>query len=597
MSPFKHISHPRYQWIAFIGLSFTYLFFAGFTLQLSDKSTIEKVRNDSLNTARIQANDLRSRLQKFLLVPIILKENPDVTNALKSEAGPLIVKLNKKLLSLSQQTDATYIFVIDNNGRTIASSNYKDPDSFVGRDYQFRPYFLRAMKDGQAQYYAKGQTTGRSGLFLAGRVSGPNGPIGVIVVKVEFNDVTTQWQSPITTSILVNQDGIILFANDESLTFKTVTDLSEEKQAEILEARQFGSTALTSSQLDLNSTPFPLNTKGQRSVMSMVYISELEWSLFHLNPLKTSLESSRYRAWLIVLLVGIFLISLLLLYRRRLQKEREKQALTELLQSEVTRQTKELSETNNKLEHEITQREQVNIRFRAAREELAQANRLGSIGAITASVAHELNQPVSAIRTFAENGVKFLDRGNTDQATTNLESIVSLTERIGSISTELRRYARRGSDKIKPTELQDVFDGVTLLIGEKIRQKGIKLTIEGEPENAPNVSAGRVRLEQVFVNLIQNAIDALEGHEDPKINISITHAAPFIYIYVSDNGTGIDDSSAAQIFTPFITSKKHGVGIGLGIAKDIITEFGGTIKLAPSALGGATFLIKLRSYE
>lgn len=597
LSP-KLISSKILQWIILATILAAYLIFAQFTLKVSENATIDNLRQEALGDANIQANELRSELQKFLLVPVILRENPDVTEALTVGSSASIDKLNIKLQSLTKQTDATYIYAINKSGQTIASSNYDHKDSFVGHDYQYRPYFLRAMQDGQSQYYAKGQTTGRAGLFLGGRISNnKNEPIGVIVVKVEFSGISTRWRDPVSTSFVVNQDGIILFSGEKDLNFTTIKELSQDKQAEILEARQFGTDPLSPSNLNLIANPFPTNARGQKTVMSRVFISELEWSLHRLSPLNTAMTTSRYRAQLIILLVGISLLSLILIYRRRLQKEREKAALTELLKSEVASQTKELSETNRKLEYEITQRENVNLRFRAAREELAQANRLGSVGAITASVAHELNQPVSAIRTFAENALTFLERGNTHQTSTNLSTIVSLTERIGSISTELRRYARRGTQAITAVELDDVFDGVQLLMGEPLRAKGINFIINNDLSEYPSVNAGRVRLEQVFVNLIQNAIDALEGRDNPKIEITILKSAPMMEILVADNGTGIDDELAAQIYTPFITTKQHGMGMGLGIAKDILTEFGGSIELFDSPLGGAAFLIKLQPYE
>jgi len=217
---------------------------------------------------------------------------------------------------------------------------------------------------------------------------------------------------------------------------------------------------LEAADVDLSTSPFTINNRNERTVTSHVPIDELEWTLYRSIPINAAVTSAQYKALFIILLVGVVLLSLMLIYRRRRQKENEKSAVTELLKSEVARQTKELSETNEKLEHEINQREAVNLRFRSAREELAQANRLGSVGAITASVAHELNQPVSAIRTYAENANKFLSRGNTHQTVKNLDSIVSLTERIGSISTELRRYARRGTRQIGPIKLDDLFDGV-----------------------------------------------------------------------------------------------------------------------------------------
>ena len=574
-----------------------YFIFAGIAIQLSKSATVETLRTDALRQATAQSSELGSELQKFSLVPIILRENPDVLAALSVGSNSNIERLNFKLKSLTEQTHATYIYAIDKSGRTIASSNFDLSDSFVGRDYRFRPYFLRAMQNGDSKYYAKGQTTGRAGLFLAGRISDEGEALGVIVVKVEFNDIAERWSDPASTSLVVNQDGIILFSSDNTLNFKTLKPLSPKRETEVFEARQFGLEPLEDAGIDISARPFTINNRDERTVTSQVEIDELEWTLYRSVPINAAVTSAKYKALFIILLVGIALLSLMLAYRRRRQKETEKAAVTELLKSEVARQTKELSKTNEKLEHEISQREAVNLRFRAAREELAQANRLGSVGAITASVAHELNQPVSAIRTYAENANKFLSRGNSEQTTKNLNSIVSLTERIGSISTELRRYARRGTRQIGPIRLEDLFDGVNLLMGQRLISKGVDFRLERNLNHYPPVSAGRVRLEQVFVNLLVNAIDATESKTNPQIEISILNDTPMMEILVADNGTGIEENFAAQIYTPFITSKDKGMGMGLGIAKDILMEFGGSIELVDSPLGGAAFLIKLKLHE
>jgi len=520
---------PTY-WIILAITLIAYAIFAYLTLKVTRKSAIVELQNQGISIANTQANELKSELQKFLLVPIILKENPDVTDALMSMSHFSIEGLNKKLLSLTEQTNATYIYVIDKTGRTIASSNYLEKDSFVGRDYQYRPYFLQAMEQGQSQYYAKGQTTGRPGLFLGGRISYNDQSIGVIVVKVEFSNISSRWNDPVSTSFVVNNDGIILFSGDTELNFSTIEKLSDEKQAEILEARQFGLEPLSPSNLDLTALPYPLDKRRQKTVMSQVEISELDWRLIRTNPIKLAISDANNRAQLTILLVGGSLLTFMLLWRRRIVKEIEKTKLTNLLKSEVTKRTRELSETNEKLQYEIEAREKVNIRFRA---------------------------------TFAENGVKFLKRGNTAQTSNNLESIVSLTDRIGSISTELRRYARRGSHAITSVDIKDVFDGITLLMGEQLRAAGIQR-------------------------------DALQNHPDPIVKINTKSTSDSVEIIIADNGPGIDPSILKDIFTPFVTTKPHGMGMGLGIAKDIMTDFEGTIEPISTQLGGAAFLLRLK---
>ena len=233
-----------------------------------------------------------------------------------------------------------------------------------------------------------------------------------------------------------------------------------------------------------------------------------------------------------------------------------------------------------------------NRRFRAAREELAQASRLGTIGQITAGVAHEINQPVAAIRGFAENAGKFLDRGDAGKARDNLGTIVSLTERIGAIIAELRSFARRTTPTMGPVDIGPVIDGALLLVGDRIRENGVAIERVGEVAGLCCV-ADRVRLEQILVNLLQNALDALAGRPDPRIRIE-TVAEGEVVITVADNGPGVDPDVADNLFTPFVTGKADGLGLGLGIARDIAREFGGTLDHIASPLGGAAFRLVVR---
>jgi len=529
----KNMPTRMLQWGLIVLVTLGFIAFAYFMMSISRQSAIEDLHRENTAIVNTQANELKSELQKYLLVPFILSENPDVIQSLDSREPKTVAQLNIKLEKLALQTAASYIFVFDTTGTTIASSNYNSPDSFVGESYKFRPYFRQTMDEGSAQYFAKGDTTGKAGLFLAGRISNNDEPLGGIVIKVEFNQIN-------------------LLARDQA---------------------------------------------GQRHLVDVVSVPELDWKLFRIIPLKPAVASANIRAQLIIVLVGVFLSTIALFIRSRLVREKEKAEMTDYLKSEVNRQTKKLSVANVQLKHEISERELVNQRFRAAREELAQANRLGSIGAITASVAHELNQPVAAIRARAENAKKLLKRGDNTRVGENLGLIVDLTARIGSISTELRRYARRGSQAISSVSMEDVMEGVQILMGDRLKSEGIDLVVGSNVTSLPPVKAGRVRLEQVLVNLLQNALDALEGHPNPKVNIKFKIQKNMVIVTVSDNGPGISEDNTRNIFTPFFTDKPNGMGMGLGIAKDIMTDFGGTIVTIPSPMDGAAFQLKLKIFQ
>jgi len=578
-----------------------FLLFAFLYRGYARQNALEDLRSETSAAARIQAKALESELQKFSLLPLVLSENLDVLNALedKSSHRSKRHKLNDKLASLAAKTGAPYLYVIDNTGNTIASSNHDTEDRFVGRSYDFRPYYKLAMDNGVAEYYAKGDQTGKAGLFFARRVDADDKHLGVVVVKVEFGEISSLWKKADSKTFIVNDDLIILFSSDNSLNYLTLKPLSEKRRQEIYKTKQFGDERLNLAPLSFIDDLSGADSMGREVIFEVLTIPILDWHMYRIVPTSTALKTADLQIQLHLLSAAIFILGIGLFIAWRLAVERQRSLTTAYLKTEVARQTKELSDSNNKLELEMHEREQINQRFRKAREELAQANRLGSIGAITASVAHEVNQPVASIHSFAESATKLLNRQELGQAKENLESIVSLTSRIGAIITELRRYARRGNKSISQMSasrisVDDVVDGVELLMGDRIRASGNIFRIVRKDASSLYVKAGRVRLEQVIVNLLQNASEAIEDVPLGTIEMRISSNQEYVYITVSDNGSGIPKEIESDVFTPFFTQKPDGLGIGLGISKDIMNDFEGAIEITPSSLGGAAFKLTLQ---
>lgn len=544
--------------------------------------------------ARTQAGLLASELQKFRLLPLVLTEYPDVGAVLGGAGEAAVARLNGKLELLASRTDAAVIYVIDRDGRTLAASNWRQPDSFVGQDYGFRPYFQGAMRDGGAELYALGTVSGRPGLFIARRVEEAGRVLGVIVVKVEFDRLEEVWARQPGVTFVTDRHGVAIITSRPDWRFHRTRPLDARAVAEIRRTRQFGDLPLPAIGLTVDGAALREAGAGDRPRyrVARTDIGLEGGSLRYLQPLAAA-ETSAAATARTALLAAFVLIALALAWLYRAREKRLLQAeARRALESEVALRTAELRETNARLTEESRERERADIGYRAAREELAQANRLGSIGQITAGVAHEINQPVAAIRTFAENADKFLDQGKPDKARANLGLIVDLTARIGAITAELRSFARRGAPAIDAVEIAPVIDGALLLIGDRVRAAGARIERVGEQAGV-RVVADRVRLEQVVINLLQNALDALDGGAAPRIRISAAYGET-VTLEIDDNGPGIPAEIADQLFTPFVTGKPEGLGLGLGIARDIAREFGGDLDPVPSALGGAAFRITLR---
>lgn len=199
-----------------------------------------------------------------------------------------------------------------------------------------------------------------------------------------------------------------------------------------------------------------------------------------------------------------------------------------------------------------------------------------------------MNQPVAAIRTAAENAFKLLRRGQPDRVGANLELIVSLTQRIGAITGELLSYARRGRLGPSTIALDDIVDGVLMLIGDSFRRAGVVLEVDRAP-CLPRIRASRIRLEQVLVNILQNALDAVADRDGGLVRLEVAADDDMIRMSVHDNGPGLPQELGETVFLPFVTGKAHGTGLGLGISREIVADHGGRLTSGASPLGGAAF--------
>jgi two-component system C4-dicarboxylate transport sensor histidine kinase DctB len=546
-------------------------------------------------TARAHVGLLNSELQKFRLLPLVISENPEIAPALRGGDPAAQRGLNATLELLAARTDAAAIYVIDRHGRTVAASNWRLPTSFVGQSYGFRPYFRDAMERGASELFALGTISGRPGLYLARRVGRDGQVLGVVVVKVEFDDVEAAWARAPGITIVTDAHGVILVTSVRGWRFQATQVLDAATLADARRTLQFGPRPPKRAPVTIDGVAASVGVDGK----ALRYRAAAEPAplagahLVHLAPLEPPLAAARTQALLIVLAILLAAGLLAVFALRSAEKRRLQRHHQARLEAEVERRTAELREANAALIVESEERIEADRRYRAAREELAQASRLGSLGQITAGVAHEINQPVAAIRTFAENAATFLDRAAPDKASANLKQIVSLTERIGTITSELRAFARRKTPEEGTAELGSILDGTLLLLGERAR--GVVTVKASKALRAILVRGDRIRLEQILINLLQNALDAVQGAKDARIAVESVREGDTLRLSVIDNGPGVDPEIADTLFSPFTSAKAGGLGLGLAIARDIAREFGGDIVHAPTPAGGATFHLLLKT--
>lgn len=507
---------------------------------------LDETRVAAEGQAAILAAGLESELNKFTLVPRVLAVDPEVAALLAGDTSQRDL-LNRRLAALGSQTNAAAIYLMDAGGLTLAASNWNRPDSFIGSNYGFREYFSGALKDGTRTEFALGTVSRRPGLYIAERVGPPDRPLGVVAVKVEFDGLERKWRDAEDGVFVTDVDGIVLLASNPQWRFRANESTAARDPAR--DAMRFGKARIERFEL-------PSGRGASRTVRLIEKIQPIApagWELHLLadpSPrLSVAVANARLAGLGILVALGLAAAGAVL-WRR----QRQTQAAAEIAAQTAT-----------------------------LREQLRQANRLATLGQITAGLGHEIRQPLAAMQVYAENGERLLAADRQAEAAENFGKIASLASRIGEITAEQLQFSRRSVEEPRDIRLGEVIDGSLLLLRDQIRQKGIALTLLPPEASAVMVRARHVQLEQVLVNLLQNAVQACG--EGGQITLEIAPGAEIVRLSVSDDGPGVPPSLRDTLFQPFVTGKSEGIGLGLAIARDIMRQLGGDLTDSDSPAG------------
>ncbi|MEL4375399.1 ATP-binding protein [Brucella cytisi] len=567
-------------------------------LALSEQTRIDA----NLNTAL-----LRAVLDKQRALPLVLSKDKALESALLDKTAPTIDPLNEKLEALADGTQAAVIYLVGMDGIAIAASNWRGPTSFVGNDYKFRPYFHNALKNGDAEYFALGNVSNRPGLYISRRIDGPSGPLGVIVVKLEFDRLESDWNNAGRPTFVTDERNIVLITSLPSWRFMTIGSINQEQLQFIRDSLQFGDAPLKPLPLSIKSIDgedvqlidalLPGNARNTDFLAIRSIVPSTPWQMYSLAPIRPQIPSAirEARLFTFIILSAIATVAGLLLRRRQKIATRIANAQrTQMeLEERVEERTRDLSLARDRLQAEISDHRRTETMLQGVQQDLVHANRLAIMGQVAAGVAHEINQPVATIRAYADNAKTFIERKRLSDATENLSEIAALTDRIGTITGDLKALARKGRTPSEPTSLSQVISGALVLLRSRFSGRMDQLDIALPPPEL-QVIGHSIRLEQVFINLFQNALEAIDlKQNDGKIDVRTHVDRDKVVILVSDNGPGMPQHIRDNLFSPFNTSKEKGLGLGLVIVKEIVTDYGGAIS-ADSNAAGTSFRIELR---
>ena len=559
-------------------------------------------------TLRLAVASISSALERHERLPQLMANSQQVVEVLRNpDVAETRTALSEELEEINDTLGATDIYVLDNAGLTLSASNHRQPATFVGRNYSYRPYFIDAMKDGTGNYYALGSASGKRGYYFSSRVEADGQHLGVVTVKVAVDQIERSWQGNEHLVLVAGTDDVVFMSSEKRFLYRSLGSLDAGKLETLRASRQYGNTPIT--ELGINRegafashSIVSGNALGDDSyLMVSQRMSRQGWKVYVMANTNSASWQALVASLIVILLFMLAMAAAALVMVRRHQlaeRLRLQQLARDELEQRVDERTADLNAANTKLRREVRERRATEKKLTQTQEDLVQAGKLAALGQMSAALSHEYNQPLAALKTYAENAVTFLDRSNNDQARGNLENILKLSDRMGSISKRLRNFARKPDDKLKPVPVKLAVEEVLELLGARIKQSGIEI-INELPSEDIHVLGGTVRLQQVLVNILSNAIDASEavsGGAYARVWIAAQANEKTVTILIRDSGAGIDKAIAARIFDPFFSTKGPGKGLGLGlsISYNIVRDFGGRLSVANVRNGGAEFSVLLK---
>lgn len=615
-------SHPPLRYLTMFLLLAALVALAGFgTHRVAQQLGIAELQTTGLHRLDLYTASLEREIGKYAFLPGTLGLERDVVELLRNpRAGALQPAVNNYLEQLNERAGTLSIYVIDAGGRVLASSNWRRDDSFVGEDLSFRPYFRDAMNNGNGRIFGIGTTRGEPGYYLSSRLTDDGRTLGVAVIKVSLEQLEKSWTTGEAPAMVSDENGVVILGSVADWKFTTLRPLDESTRSAFDQTQQYNRRALKPlglrelRELDHGARLVSIRNDGPEMVtvypVSGRFLAQSRplpgtpWTLTVFSHLEQVDNIAHSRAAVaVVAAVLLFVFALMLAERRRHLKDQlaAQQALQQAhdeLERKVDERTADLSAANYLLQDEIAERIRAERTLRAAQDELVQAGKLAVIGQLSTGIAHELNQPLAALRTLSGNGVRFLDRGDLATTRANLERIAQLVDRMGLITGQLRSFARKSGGRLQPVALDGVVDSALALLEPRLRQAGAEI-LRALPAAAPRALCDANRLEQVLVNLIGNALDAMAGQPAPCIELSAAAVDGKARLSVRDHGPGLPAETLAHLFEPFYTTKpgSDGLGLGLTISAGIVRDFGGTLTGSNHADGGAVFTLEIPLFD
>jgi len=569
----------------------------------ADSATTERLREAGAQRLEVYATSLENLLDKYDLVPRMLELDKDVVRLLENPGDEdARNSVNEYLEGLNKKAESSNIYIVNLQGRTQAASNWRQKDSFIGDDVNFRPYIRNALRGRPGGFYGVGTTSLEPGYFYAHGIYKDGRMLGVAAIKVSIESQQRSWTQGADKVALVDPHGVIFLSSDPEWKFRALRPLSNNVRAELEQTRQYFAQALPPLTLkhdealangDRLLVIRNSNAPGAASTPLMLAqtrsLAPRDWTFIYMSDLNAA-RGNASLAFLFALLAYGFLILLFLYWRQRLRAKEE-------LERMVAERTASLARMTQDLSKEIDVRRQAEQQLQITQNELFQAGKLAVLGQMSASITHELNQPLTALRTMSDNAVLLFERGRLDDVRNNLKTISQVVARMGTITGKLKGFARKSNAELGPVSIHTSISNALVLVERRIQLDQVTFQLRIDKADIYALCDSN-RLEQVLLNLMTNALDSMAGCAVRELVLEVSSKPGRVLIRVADSGPGLSDEARKRLFEPFYTSKPQGEGLGLGLAisEQIIRDFGGSLR-AEQASAGACFVIELKEAQ
>ena len=534
---------------------------------LTDRFT-ESTKNRAELRLALYSGNLVSELRRNAIVPQLLARDPALIGALNSDD---FSQSTQRLISFVDEIGAASLMLLDVEGRTVAATDRER----LGEQHRNAAYFIDALRSNATVFTSQREEVGSFNFSYSRRIESQGQTIGVIVVEVDLAKFERAWAGISDAVLVTNSEGEIILATEPAWRGNTIDVALQRQPADGAIERAIRATA------DWTALPADAYFRGEAVMQIEGRIPFRGWNMTTFTTYASVRE--RVNAVLALEIMG-FAILLALAFYALSRKTALRMALFQ-------RESAELRALNQRLQREIAERERVQETLAVAEQTLAQSSKLAALGEMSAAVSHELNQPLAAMKTYLAGAKLLMRRNRPDEAFAAFGRIDDLIERMGGITRQLKSYARKGQEAFSPVNMGDALTSSLSMMEPQLKSRKVKIT-KFIPEDPVLVMGDRMRIEQVMVNLLRNALDATKTVADPQLEI-ILASGETATLAIRDNGHGIEDLDA--LFEPFYTTKQPGDGVGLGLAisSGIVNDLGGRLLARNAENGGAVFEMQL----